>query len=401
MSDKPIIGLAGFGLEGRAAYEYFKGRAAIHIFDDEPKDITGLEATFHLGLTIPAYIQTVYKTPGIPDHRLVCESKDTKVSTLMDVVMEKVGSRTIGVTGTKGKSTVSSLCAHILKEAGKEAVLFGNIGVADMQLIESDTPERFYVLELSSYQCEHLTHSPHVAVLTNFYPEHLTHHGSLDRYREAKLNLARFQTANDVFINGSDIETIFSGKVVRPVVVKPFETKLLGAHNQRNCAIAVAAVAAFGVSEDEARTHIATFSPLPYRLEKVGTYKGVTFYDDSLATIPQATLASLAALGAVDTLIVGGEDRGIPFEECAKAFGESSVRTFITFPDTGAKMVTEVKGQTVVPAHSMEEAVRAAYAHTQNGGVVLLSNASPSFNMFKDYKDKSAQYRAWIEKLAA
>ncbi len=386
MNSLKKIAIAGFGMEGRALYEYLKGSAELHIFDERQVSVEGINATLHQDLSIPSDFDVVYKSPGIPTHKLLLESPHTHISTLMDIVLEKVGERAIGVTGTKGKSTVASLIYHILHEAGKNVELFGNIGVADMNILKTDSSSRIYVIELSSYQCEHITHSPHIAVLTNLYEEHLSHHGSFEAYRDAKMNITKFQKQDDVFIQGDELP-----------VAQPFETKLLGAHNQKNCAIALAAAEIFGVSEVEARKHIATFNPLPYRLEKVGEYGGITFYDDSLATIPQATLASIAALPRVDTIILGGEDRGISFDAFAEALAKTAIATFIIFPDTGGKMLSELKDRRTVPVSSMEEAVKAAYAHTPVGGTVLLSNASPSFNLFKDYKDKSAQYRKWIQ----
>lgn len=393
---KPIIAIAGFGVEGRATYEFLKNTAEIHIFDEEMPDLDGVNAPFHKGLSIPAHFNLVYKTPGIPTYKIKLESSSTRVTTLMDSVLSFVGKRAIGITGTKGKSTVASLVQHILVGSGRDTVLFGNIGVADMGLVHTSEPNTIFVIELSSYQCEYLTHSPHIAVLTNLYPEHLTHHGSFEAYRDAKLNIARFQKTEDVFINASDIETSFAGALVRPRVVAPFETKLIGEHNQMNCAVAVATVATIGIDEDIARQHIRTFKPLPYRLEQVGTFGGIIFYDDSLATIPEATLASVQALGKVDTLILGGEDRGIYFDNFTKTLAESRISTFIIFPDTGERMVRDIKGRKIISVTSMQEAVTSAYRYTPNGGVVLLSNASPSFNLFKDYKDKSAQYRHWI-----
>ena len=399
MNERPIIAIAGFGLEGRALYEHFKGKADIHIFDEAEIEHEGLDATIHQSLTIPADIDLVYKTPGIPTRKLILNSSHTHVTTYMDLVLEKVRGRAIGVTGTKGKSTVSSLIYHILTHAGHDAVLFGNIGIADGNLLKSDTSNKFWVFELSSYQCEYLTHSPHIAVLTNLYQEHLSHHGSMEKYVEAKLNIARFQTTSDIFVNGSDREIKFAGQVVRPHMHEPFETKLLGEHNQKDCALALAAVQALGVTKEEAREHIKTFIPLEYRLEKLGEYDGITFYDDSLATIPEASMASVHALSGVYTIILGGEDRGISFDAFAHELAKTDIRTFIIFPDTGTKMVTQVRDRTVIPVTTMEEAIRAAYAHTPKGGIVLLSNASPSFNLFKDYKDKSAQYRRWITEL--
>lgn len=394
------IGIAGFGMEGRALYEHFKDSAEVHIFDDQEKDLAGVDAVFHRGLVIPASIDTVYKSPGIPTAKLRLESPLTKISTLMDLALHAVRDRAVGVTGTKGKSTTASLIFHVLHETGRDVTLFGNIGIADLRLIEGDIPERSYVFELSSYQCEHLSASPHVAVLTNLYPEHLNHHGSFERYRDAKLNIVRFQRSGDAFVDGVGITERFRGRHIEPDFDLPFETKLLGAHNQRNCALALAALREFGVPERDIRAHIATFEPLSYRLERVGEFRGISFYDDSLATIPEATLASIEALPRVDTIILGGEDRGIPFDAFARALSQTRVSTFIVFPETGRKMVKEVTDRNVIPVSSMREAVEAAYASTPEGGTVLLSNASPSFNLFKDYRDKSAQYRENIRMLA-
>jgi UDP-N-acetylmuramoylalanine--D-glutamate ligase len=399
MNEKPIIGIAGFGIEGRALYEHFKDRADIHIFDEKAQDARGIVATFHTGFSIPAEVSVLYKSPGIPTRKILRASESTHITTLMDLFLEMIGDRAVGVTGTKGKSTVASLINHILLAAGRDAVLLGNIGTADLRALDEDGPDRIYVFELSSYQCEHIRHSPHIAVLTNFFQEHLSHHGSLDAYQKAKLNIARFQHAGDIFVNGTNIKTDFKGMIVRPLHAGHFDTKLIGEHNQMNCALALAAVAALGVSEPEARQHIATFEPLPYRLEKVGEFGGIIFYDDSLATVPEATMASLAALPRVDTLILGGEDRGIDFAPFAGELSKAAVATYIVFPDTGPQMVAQVKGSAVVPVSSMEEAVKAAFAHTPKGGTVLLSNASPSFNLFKNYQDKSAQYREWVKRL--
>jgi UDP-N-acetylmuramoylalanine--D-glutamate ligase len=400
MSTQEKIAIAGFGMEGKATYEYLKGSGEVHIFDELPKDMEGINAAFHQTLTIPADFKIVYKTPGIPTHKLVLESPDTKIETLMDLVLRKVGQRSVGVTGTKGKSTTTALIQHILKSAGKDAILFGNIGVADMHLLEKDSPERIYVIELSSYQCEHLSTSPHVAVFTSFFQDHLVHHESLENYRGAKLNLFAHQNADDFYINGSTLQIKSAGQEIKPDFAANFETKLLGEHNQRNCALAAAAAALFGVSEEEAKRAIATFEPLPYRLENVGTFGEITFYDDALSTIPEALLAAIYSLPRVDTVILGGEDRGISFDNLAEELAKTSVRNFLIFPTTGKKMVTKVRDRTVREVRSMEEAVKAAFEVTPKNGTVLLSTASPSFNMFKDYKDRSVQYREWIKKLA-
>lgn len=398
-SDKKI-GIAGFGLEGRAVYEYLKGTGEIYIFDENQPDLTGIDGSFINSLQIPEHIDVLYKSPGIPTSKIELLSKNTKLTTLMSDVLEKVGTQAIGITGTKGKSTVSSLIHHILTEAGKQSVLFGNIGVADMRLIEEAGKDIIFVMELSSYQCEHINNSPHIAVLLGIYPDHLTHHGSFEKYRDAKLHIAKFQSKQDIFVNASHEDVFFDGKVIKPDFSKKFKTKLIGEHNQKNCAVAFTAAKEYGVSEEIILKAIETFEPLEMRLQNLGVYNGITFYDDSLATIPEATLASIKTIGKVDTIILGGQNRNIPLEEFSEKLAKTPITNFIIFPETGEEMIKEVSDRNVVRVSSMEEAVRAAYTHTKEGGTVLLSSASKSPFIFRDFKDKSEQYRDWIHKMS-
>lgn len=393
------IAIAGFGMEGKALAKRFEKTHDVHVFDEAPiEDVQGMSVHTHNTLRIPQDFPVVYKSPGIPTHKLTTGS-NTVTTNLTNDVLKAVRDKSIGVTGTKGKSTVASLIHHVLVEAGHTSVLFGNIGVADISLIEKNSDTEVFVFELSSYQLEHVTHAPKIAVFTNFFPEHLNHHGSLDAYRSAKERITTYQTEEDVFIPGPDITVKTKARVVQPPQTKPFETTLQGDHNQTNCLLAFSALTAYGIDEATIRKHIASFKPLPYRLECVGTYADVTFYDDSLATVPEATLASIRALKHIDTLIVGGEDRGVSFESLAKQLQATEIATFIALPDTGEKITAEVRNKTFF-VHSMEEAVSLAYEKTPKGGVVLLSNASPSFNVFTDYKDKSGRYRNAIERCA-
>jgi len=383
---------------------------------------------------IPADITVVYKSPGIPLRKIKCLSPKTCISALTDLFVQKVGKRVIGVTGTKGKSTTSALIHHLLesvrKPLGKATYLVGNIGRTPLELLESDTPDTLYVYEMSSYQCELLTASPHIAVITNLFPEHLDHHGSVEKYYGAKMKIAEFQRPEDVLITSPLFLNGNIGKGARIIVPEPaaqdfIPTKLAGKHNQHNIALAIAAARAAlesqgdgQLSDAAARAAVATFEPLPHRLQKVfearnSSGKSISFYDDTLATIPQATLASIRALdeaGGVNTIILGGQDRGLDFSEFAKELAQTHIQNFILFPETGERMVSEIerlpdthqlvdKKKNIFRAASMEEAVRFAYQVT--AGICLLSTASPSYNMFKNYEDKSAQYLDWAKKLAA
>ena len=440
------LAIVGFGTEGQALYEYFQKTHEIHIFDEQPlpKNFSTLKANFHQTLAIPADFKIVYKSPGIPLKNLKLKNPETKISSLTNLFFEKAKGTIIGVTGTKGKSTTSSLIAHILKKSGFDVTLIGNIGTTGLQLLQKDKPTSFYVYELSSYQCELLQKSPHIAVVTNLYQDHLSHHGSFKNYKKAKENITKFQTDQDFLVINSEVD--FKTKAGMGILVEPetlkviclpkikkmprikkivlgmiipispaqefmldnlkqsfpnhFQTQLPGHHNQYNCELAYITARLLKISHQKILSAIKTFKPLPGRLEKIATRKGITFYEDYLATIPQATWAAIQSLPNIDTLILGGQDRGIDFKEFARQLTTTKIRNFIIFPDTGKKMVAQVarqKSRNIIPAKSMEEAVQAAYVHTHKGKICLLSTASPSFNMFKNYQDRSEQYRHWIE----
>ena len=310
------VAIAGLGREGRALVDFFAGRTEIHLFDELPKDsLPESVSSFTQSLIIPEDFEVVYKSPGIPPSKLTLEGA-TRIESLTNVFFDEAKGKIIGITGTKGKSTTSSLIHHILRENSFDAALVGNIGIPSLTALEGDSPDRVFVLEMSSFQCEFLTKSPHIAVFTNLYPEHLNHHESFEAYKQAKLNIARFQTTHDYFVNASNIDVSFEGTVVKPDLNDSFETHLLGSHNQRNCATAFEVAKIIGVSESKARDAIKTFKPLEHRMQSIGTYKGITFYDDTLATIPEAATQSIEALkDSIDTVILGGTDRGIDFSE--------------------------------------------------------------------------------------
>jgi UDP-N-acetylmuramoylalanine--D-glutamate ligase len=455
--DQTKIAIAGFGMEGQALYRHFRNTHQVHIFDQSersglkcrPKQTpsrqglladkscwpTGL-VKFHRTLTIPADFPIVYKSPGIPTRSLKLQNPKTQISSLTNLFFEKAKGTIIGVTGTKGKSTTSSLIYHILKTAGYPVELIGNIGETGLKSLHKNSPEKIYVYELSSYQCEHLTRSPHIAIVTNLYPEHLSNHGSFEAYKKAKAKICAYQKRADYLIINSEIAAQFktpAHKINLKGWGQPQRfSQLAGAHNQFNIQLAATAARLLKVPEATITKAVATFKPLPGRLEKVATRRGITFYDDALATIPEATWHAIQTLKNVNTIILGGQDRGLNFDNFARQLTQTSIKNFIYFPDTGPKMVKYLKPKMtprphagspskmspnpnvappsninsmpaaaphhVYPAKDMRQAVQLAYKHTK--GICLLSTASPSFNMFKNYKDRSEQYLKWIKKLA-
>lgn len=345
----------------------------------------------------------IIKSPGIPFLPEIKKAKEqgkiitSATSIFFDVAKGKI----IGVTGTKGKSTTASLIYEVLKNGSLNVYLVGNIGQPALDLLDKIKKDSIVVYELSSFQLEDLNKSPHIAVITNIYPEHLDHHGSLDHYIDAKANIIRFQKKDDfvIFNKGSE-------EALKIVQASRAKNKIgYSAQLPINTKPAEIIGKIFNISEDKIKQAIKNFKTLPHRLEFVGEFKGIKFYNDSLSTIPQATIRALDILGKnVETLIAGGFDRGLDYSILAPAIANSKIKNLILFPTTGTKIWNAICKVGPCKAKkyevsSMEEAVKLAYEHTATGKIVLLSPASTSFNLFNDYEDRGNQFKDWIKKL--
>ncbi len=312
-------------------------------------------------------------------------------------------------------------------------------------LLHSADAHSFVVLELSSYQLDGTGRSPHVAVLLNIVPEHLDLHGGFENYVAAKQNITRFQTADDILVYNAmyplPVEIaaaskargfclrvrgdlfapgsyIGSGHIVyrghesgaEEMIMAADEVSLSGRFNLQNVLAAVTAGKVLGVGRAEVAQAVRAFKPLAYRLEPIGTYRGISFCDDPLATIPQATIAALDALGPdVATVLLGGYDRGLDMSGLARRLRNSKVRTVILFPPSGARIweaiEREYRDPTALPKSffttDMSAAVSLAYRHTPPGQVCLHSPASPSFGLFKDYAERGDLFRRYVRELGS
>lgn len=245
----------------------------------------------------------------------------------------------IGITGTKGKSTTATIVYEIIKRSQRKAVLIGNIGTPMIEYLDNIDSKTFCICELSAHQLYDLNKSPHIAVLLNIYPEHLDYYRDFSEYIFAKANITKFQGRSDIFIYNSansEVANIAAQSRARKIAFNEYnwkyigKTNLIGKHNLENAKIGVMIGRELGISEEVINATIADFKPLKNRLEFVGNFNGVDFYNDSLSTIQESAVAAIESLGPkLTTLIAGGFDRQQPFDKLAKAILQSSITTII------------------------------------------------------------------------
>lgn len=324
------------------------------------------------------------------------------------------GARIVGITGTRGKTTTTAMIGHILTSTGAHVLMGGNLrGVSTLSLLPNVTADTICVLELDSWQlqgfrAENL--SPDVAVFTTFFADHQDYYPDMDTYLADKAEIFLHQRPDDTFVLGASIERLvqeqYAGRIpVAPVIARPeqvpAETLLvLGEHNRENAACALLAVAACGVSTDQALGALRSFKGVEGRLEFLGEKRGIQFYNDTTSTTPEATLAALFALATKDRsliLIMGGSDKGLDMGRLLVELPRY-VKRLIMLSGTGTSRVLEyLPGASVYDSLSaaFDEAVRSARA----GDTILLSPAFASFGMFTNEYERGDQFRALYERL--
>src|SRR3990167_903820 len=346
------------------------------------------------------------------------------VSSNLELFFELCQGKIIGITGTKGKSTTTSLIYQVLKQAGLDTRLAGNIGQPALAFLSGANSNTIFVLELSSYQLMRLRRSPHIAVVQNIVPEHLDYHGSFKKYVTAKENIVKYQTKKDYVIYNSLSNLASKIAEISPAKKIPFGhyskeiektilpikfVPLKGKFNLQNVLPAVIIGKLFGISNEKIASAIKSFKPLEHRLEYVGTIAGIDYYNDSLSTIPESAIAAITAFPNKSLiLLLGGYDRGLDFSNLAKVIRTSKIKGVILFPTTGKKIWEAIKKEVgdhkKLPRHvfvsKMKQAVEQAHLWAKKGDVILMSPASASFSVFKDYKDRGDQFKKEVSKLA-
>jgi len=431
---KERIAVLGIGREGQAVWRYLRKanpEAHITLIAESPP-----EPEFKAQLTARDEVITgplssagldrfdlLIRSPGISLYRNSLRSAreaGARITTPSNLWFAgHRGERTICVTGTKGKSTTSALIAHLLEQLGYRVRLAGNIGLPLLDCDDRDVD--WWVIELSSYQLADLEAAPTVAVILNLSAEHLDWHGSDENYRKDKLRLAALSGRQPLVINAADKRLSAelsardnavwfneaTGFHVDNGCLYDGETRLSldlpaslpGAHNLANVAAVLTVLEVIGENPVAAIRHIPSFKGLPHRLQLLGERAGVQFVNDSIASTPFATVAALESFADRDvTLLVGGFDRGLDWVPFADRIRRSMPRAIIAMPDSGPRIIRDLRHAGIIPPGGLHETSDLAAATalageiTRPDGVILLSPGAPSFPRFTDYRDRGKQF---------
>jgi UDP-N-acetylmuramoylalanine--D-glutamate ligase len=426
--DKKIL-ILGFGREGKDALLFLRKlfpSKKIGIADQNENcknlKIQDKNIIWHLGkdyLRDISKYDLIIKSPGIPIHLPEVEKayKEKKITSATEIFFKFFPGKIIGITGTKGKSTTTYLIYKILKAKLNSVYLVGNIGRPPLKVLLSAKKNSIAVFELSSHQLYNLCYSPHIAVFLNFYPEHLDYYKDIEEYLNAKANITLWQTSEDFLIynprnkevkkvalisKAQKIPLYFPEKIVKECGIQ--KTKFAGNFYSLNMAAAIKVGEILKIEKKVMKKVIENFKPLYHRLEFVGEFKGIKFYNDSLSTIPETTIFAIRTFkDKIGSLILGGFDRGVSYTKLAKEILKRKIPLLIFFPESGDRIWREIlkfsknKLPKAFLVQSMKDAVKIAFSFTKKGKICLLSPASPSFGLFRNYKERGNLFKKYVK----
>lgn len=457
------VAVLGLSVEGIATAKYLlKKGAKVVGCDKNPPQKLGENYHLIKKLNVPLqlgknYLQNlnefeiVFRTPGmslsLPELQNG-QKKGVEISSQTKLFFNLCPCPIIGVTGTKGKGTTASLIYEILKKDGKDVFLGGNIGNPPIKFVDKLTNKSLVVLELSSFQLEDLDVSPHIGVVLNITSDHLfsvapdspNYHSSQKEYLTAKKNIVRHQKGNDFAVLNHDYQVSKNFAKITPAQVFYFSRKkklrgayvennkifldisksifigktenliLPGEHNWENVTAAICASSLAGASSSAIKKAVFEFKGLEHRLEFVREVKGVRYYNDSFSTTPETAIAAIKAFRKPMILIAGGSEKGLDYTLLGREIINSSVKTLILIGQIADKIEKAVRTANMLDVTgnmpkiiknltSMNQIVRRAVQEARPGDIVVLSPASASFDMFKNYKDRGKQFKNEVEKI--
>ena len=427
--------LLGYGREGQSTWNVLRRLGTYEALDiadlKAPAAVPEDGTVWHTG---PDYqkcmddYDVVFKSPGIvlerPENEYRCS-----ILSQTEVFFQCFRDQIIGITGTKGKSTVTTLLYHLLKQAGMDALLVGNIGIPALDHMEEVKPDTRIVFELSCHQLEYMTVSPHIGILVNIHEEHLDHYGTMEKYVEAKHHIFKNQRPDDILIcnvqclpeegtcpsgliragmdgSGKELDVVqeqdgtwvhFRGK---SFCIPTDEIKLLGQHNYFDIGVAYGVCSILGMDDQVFARGLKTYEPLPHRLQYIGEREGVKYYDDSISTICDTTIQALKTLKDTDTVLIGGMDRGIDYRELIEYLSDCPVPHIILMEATGKRIYQEIhkyypefkNRARLILAEHLEDGVKRARQITRPGTSCVLSPAAASYGIFRNFVERGETF---------
>lgn len=412
--------IAGYGREGKSTHNLLQRMFPTRCFDIASNN-DEIDAALH-----KKHYDIIMKSPGIPTSFFDGKCDLDTLSSQTDLFLSYSDVSIIGVTGTKGKSTTANLIYHVLNHSGFDTVMAGNMGIPLFDIFDQLNPNKIVVVEFSCHQLENIHKAPETAVLLNLFPEHLDHYRDYNDYQNAKMQIALKQKIGDHFIYCSDNADL-SAKVAeykdciksdiiaynlvdakKAIFITDANCGLKGDHNLLDIYAAWLAVSCYSVDpKKEFVEALETFSPLEHRLEKVATVNDVTYYNDSISTIPQTAIAALEALKEVDTLILGGFNRGVDYTPLTEYLMNEPlgkmVRNIVLFGSAGEEMAKGLRERNIMchfsSDYSMEEAVKFAAKNTAKNKICLLSPAASSYDHYKNFEYRGRDFKEEVDKL--
>lgn len=387
-----------------------------------------LDALDHGNIVVKSAGICINKTEKLKNY---IDTNKIKLSSNTDLFFENKKGIVIGITGSKGKSTTTTFTYELFKNAGFDARLIGNIGNASTYELENGTEKTIYVFEMSSYQLENFNHEIDYGIFTSFFPEHLDYHLTIENYKDAKLNLPKHIKPTGELVYNPCLEDIYSdlnklkckktrsidenNKIISDYMYisgKKFinvnELNVIGMHNYKNLLASIKIAKIFNISDDIIKNTLKTFKPLPHRLEKIEPVNGIYFIDDAISTTPESTIAGIESLNLpVYSIILGGLDRGYDFSELINKIFEKNIKKIAFFKDSGIRIQKELidfykLNKASIPENkifdSMEGVIEFCCANAPKNTICLLSCASPSYSIFKNYIEKGNLFKEEIKK---
>lgn len=430
------IAIAGYGIEGESNYRYYASdpENEITIVDERiPDKVLPDGVARMIGENVFEKLNgfdLVIRTAGLAPHKI---KTDGKIWSATNEFFAKCPAPVIGVTGTKGKGTTSSLIASIIEASGRKVWLVGNIGKPAIEVLSQIEPNDMVVFEMSSFQLWDIEFSPQAAVILPIEPDHLNVHIDFEDYVDAKANIRRYQKDGDICVyNPTNLysqkiaEATDQGTLVRyglfddggvyiegdyfcqkgEKICSIKSLRLIGDHNKENACAAMTIVNFFAVSNQDIKRGLESFEGLPHRLEFVRELDGVRYYNDSFSSAPGATIAAVKSFNQPEILILGGIDKGADFSEMVDVIAaRKNIKKIILMGEIGEKLAKTLRSKKIdLPIEttilkSLEPIVHLAKSYARAGDVIVMSPACASFDMFRDFYDRGDQFRTIVNGL--